>query len=137
VISGHKLAFENIKEHLVEAGGKVLPLRVSGAFHTPLMNTHQHLYEAIIDGIELKAPQLPLFSNVTGKLMTNVTKEDLILQMTSPVLLTTIFKNIQALGYNHLIEIGPGNVLSQLASKQIDSVIIKTYQNAQSLEENI
>ena len=137
VISGHKFAFENIKEHLVKAGGKVLPLRVSGAFHTPLMNTHQHLYEAIIDGIELNEPQLPLFSNVTGKLMTNVTKEDLIQQMTSPVLLTTIFKNIQALGYTHLIEIGPGNVLSQLASKQIDSVMIKTYQNAQSLEENI
>jgi len=136
VISGHKTAFESIKEDLVEAGGKVLPLRVSGAFHTPLMNTFKHLYEKVIDAIQLKQPQLPLFSNVTGHMMTEVTKNDLIKQMTSPVLLTTIFQNIQALGYTHLIEIGPGNVLSQLASKQIDMVSIVTYQNALSLEEN-
>lgn len=137
VISGHKTAFDNIKEHLVEAGGKVLPLRVAGAFHTPLMKTNQDIYEDVIDQIELKKPRLPLFSNVTGQLITQVTKEDLIQQMTSPVLLTTIFKNIQALGYTHLVEIGPGNVLSQLATKQADMMSIKTYQNALSLEENI
>jgi [acyl-carrier-protein] S-malonyltransferase len=101
------------------------------------MKTNQDIYKDVIDQIELKKPRLPLFSNVTGQLITQVTKEDLIQQMTSPVLLTTIFKNIQALGYTHLVEIGPGNVLSQLATKQVDMMSIKTYQNALSLEENI
>lgn len=137
VISGHKTAFETIKAHLLEAGGKVLPLNVSGAFHTPLMKTHQHLYETVIDNIQLNRPQFPLFSNVTGQIVSEVTKDDLIKQMTSPVLLTTIFQNIQALGYTHLIEIGPGNVLSQLASKQVEMMTIKTYQHALSLEENL
>lgn len=137
VISGHKQAFEKVKEALIEAGGKVLPLRVSGAFHTPLMNTHKHLYEDVIDQIEFNQPIKTLFSNVTGHVMTTVKKEDLILQMTSPVRLTTIFEQLELLGYTHLIEIGPGNVLSQLANKQFESIQIQTYQDASSLEDNV
>ena len=137
VISGHKHAFEKVKEALIEAGGKVLPLRVAGAFHTPLMNTHKHLYEDVIDQIELKQPTTTLFSNVTGHVVTTVKKEDLIQQMTSPVRLTTIFEQLKTLGVTHLIEIGPGNVLSQLANKQFEAIQIQTYQDASSLEDKL
>jgi [acyl-carrier-protein] S-malonyltransferase len=135
VISGHKDAFEIIKDKLIEAGGKVLPLKVSGAFHTPLMSSHQDIYENVIDQISFKQPHMSLFSNVTGQPISSIVKEDLIKQMTSPVRLTDIFKSLASSGYTHLIEIGPGNVLSQLASKQIETITIETYQNALSLEE--
>lgn len=137
VISGHKDAFETIKDKLIEAGGKVLPLKVSGAFHTPLMAFHQEIYEHVIDQIEFKQPNITLFSNVTGQSISTIHKLDLIKQMTSPVLLTDIFQTLVSLKYTHLIEIGPGNVLSQLASKQIENITIQTYQNALSLEENV
>jgi malonyl CoA-acyl carrier protein transacylase len=78
---------------------------------------------------------MSLFSNVTGQPISSIVKEDLIKQMTSPVRLTDIFKSLASSGYTHLIEIGPGNVLSQLASKQIETITIETYQNALSLEE--
>jgi [acyl-carrier-protein] S-malonyltransferase len=135
VISGHIQAYDEIKQACVDAGGKVLPLRVAGAFHTPLMSTHTHVYEDVIDTIELKAPTINIFSNVTGDITNIITKQDLIKQMTSPVRLTSIFKQLKSLGFTHLIEIGPGNVLSQLAIKQLEDISVLTYSNALSLEE--
>lgn len=134
VVSGHAQAYDAIKQACLDAGGKVLPLRVAGAFHTPLMSTHTKVYENIIDTVELKSPNMTIFSNVTGNTTNIITKHDLIKQMTSPVRLTSIFKQLQSLGFTHLIEIGPGNVLSQLALKQMEDISVQTYSNASSLE---
>ena len=134
VVSGHAQAYDAIKQACIDAGGKVLPLRVAGAFHTPLMSTHTKVYENIIDTVELKSPNMPIFSNVTGDITKTITKQDLIKQMTSPVRLTSIFKQLKSLGFTHLIEIGPGNVLSQLALKQMEDISVQTYSNASSLE---
>ena len=134
VISGHIQAYDAIKQACIDAGGKVLPLRVAGAFHTPLMSTHTKVYEDIIDTVELKTPKIPIFSNVTGNPTNIITKQDLIKQMTSPVRLTSIFKQLKSLGFTHLIEIGPGNVLSQLVFKQFEGISVQTYSNASSLE---
>jgi len=134
VVSGHVQVYDAIKQACIDAGGKVLPLRVAGAFHTPLMSTHTKVYEDIIDTIELKSSNMTIFSNVTGTITNNITKHDLIKQMTSPVRLTSIFKQLKSLGFTHLIEIGPGNVLSQLALKQMEDISVQTYSNASSLE---
>ena len=134
VVSGHVQVYDAIKQACIDAGGKVLPLRVAGAFHTPLMSTHTKVYEDIIDTIELKSSNMTIFSNVTGNITNNITKHDLIKQMTSPVRLTSIFKQLKSLGFTHLIEIGPGNVLSQLALKQMEDISVQTYSNASSLE---
>lgn len=134
VVSGHAQAYDAIKQACIDAGGKVLPLRVAGAFHTPLMSTHTKVYEDIIDTVELKSPNMTIFSNVTGNTINMITKHDLIKQMTSPVRLKSIFKQLKSLGFTHLIEIGPGNVLSQLALKQMEDISVQTYSNASSLE---
>lgn len=134
VVSGHAQAYDAIKQACIDSGGKVLPLRVAGAFHTPLMSTHTKVYENIIDTVELKSPNMPIFSNVTGDITKTITKQDLIKQMTSPVRLTSIFKQLKSLGFTNLIEIGPGNVLSQLALKQMEDISVQTYSNASSLE---
>ena len=134
VVSGHAQAYDAIKQACIDAGGKVLPLRVAGAFHTPLMSTHTKVYENIIDTVELKSPNMTIFSNVTGDITKTIIKQDLIKQMTSPVRLTSIFKQLKSLGFTHLIEIGPGNVLSQLALKQMEDISVQTYSNASSLE---
>ena len=98
------------------------------------MSTHTKVYENIIDTVELKSPNMTIFSNVTGNTTNIIAKHDLIRQMTSPVRLTSIFKQLKSLGFTHLIEIGPGNVLSQLALKQMEDISVQTYSNASSLE---
>ena len=120
VISG---SIEGIKlacEQLTEAGAKrALPLNVSGAFHSPLMNPAKEELAAAIEATEFHTPKCPVYQNVDARPHTNPEeiKANLIAQLTSPVRWTQSVLNMIADGAEEFTECGPGNVLQGLIRK--------------------
>ena len=117
VISGEKAAVEAACAQFLEAGAKrALPLSVSGAFHSPLMEPARAKLGEAIEATAFKAPSCPVYQNVTAKAETDpqVIKDNLLKQLTSPVRWTQTIRNMRADGAEKFIELGPGNVLQGL-----------------------
>jgi [acyl-carrier-protein] S-malonyltransferase len=117
VISGDVDAVERALESAPGAGARrVVPLNVSGAFHSPLMAPAQEGLEAFLDHVEMRAPRFPVISNVTAGAVE--TAEDaralLVRQLTSPVRWSASVTTMLDRGVTEFVEFGPGNVLTGL-----------------------
>ncbi len=132
VISGEKMAVEEACIRLKEAGARrALPLQVSGAFHSPLMDPARAELAEAIEKATFSTPICPVYQNVTASPSTDpeTIKANLLAQLTSPVRWTQSMKNMLSDGADHFIELGPGKVLQGLAAKTAaDGVIIEGYQ---------
>jgi [acyl-carrier-protein] S-malonyltransferase len=120
VISGSIKGVEEASEVLKASGAKrVLPLKVSGAFHSPFMESASVELAAAIQKVNFFKPICPVYQNCTAKpsIDTAEIKKNLVSQLTSPVLWTQTVQNMIADGATHFTEIGPGNVLQGLIKK--------------------
>lgn len=120
VISGSMKGIELAMEKLKAAGAKrVLPLKVGGAFHSPLMEPARLELETAIDKTPFQPPICPIYQNVSALPSTDPMqiKQNLIDQLTSPVRWTQTIKNMINDGAKEFIEVGPGNVLQGLIKK--------------------
>ncbi|HPX46498.1 MAG TPA: ACP S-malonyltransferase [Bacteroidales bacterium] len=120
VISGSMKGIELAMEKLKAAGAKrVLPLKVGGAFHSPLMEPARLELETAIDKTPFHTPICPIYQNVSALPSTDPMqiKQNLIKQLTSPVRWTQTIKNMINDGAREFIEVGPGNVLQGLIKK--------------------
>lgn len=120
VISGEKAAVEAACEKAKEAGAKrALPLPVSGAFHSPLMEPARAELAEAIEATAVSAPLCPIYQNVSACAETDPTriKANLLSQLTSPVRWTQSVKAMLADGAADFTEIGPGAVLQGLISR--------------------
>lgn len=120
VISGTHKGVELATVKLQEAGAKrVVPLAVSGAFHSPLMQSaHDELEQAIMDTTFHK-PICPVYQNVDAVASQDIEiiKINLIAQLTAPVRWSQSIMNMIADGATHFVECGPGKVLQGLIKK--------------------
>ncbi len=132
VISGSNRGIELACEKSKEAGAKrALPLKVGGAFHSPLMEPARVELAKAIEGTPFAAPLCPIYQNVDAKPHTNPDdiKHNLISQLTSPVRWTQIMMNMLADGASSFTELGPGNVLQGLIKKvdrEIEAISLQT-----------
>ena len=120
VISGEKEAVLAACEACKQAGAKrALPLAVSGAFHSPLMEPARAKLAKAIETTEVRAPRCPIYQNVTAQPETDPVriKENLLKQLTSPVRWTQSVKNMLADGATEFTELGPGTVLQGLVKR--------------------
>lgn len=120
VISGSFKGIEIACEKLKEAGAKrALPLKVGGAFHSPLMEPARVELAEAIKSTKFSEGICPIYQNVTGQSVTDpeIIKTNLISQLTSPVRWTQIMQNMIADGAKTFIEVGPGNVLQSMVKK--------------------
>jgi len=120
VISGSLKGIEIACEKLKAADAKrALPLKVGGAFHSPLMEPARIELAEAINSTLFNIPICPVYQNVNAQGVTNpgIIKENLILQLTSPVRWTQIMQNMIAAGASTFIEVGPGTVLQGLVKK--------------------
>ncbi|HNT70047.1 MAG TPA: ACP S-malonyltransferase [Bacteroidales bacterium] len=120
VISGSMKGIELAMEKLKAAGAKrVLPLKVGGAFHSPLMEPARLELETAIDKTPFHTPICPIYQNVSALPSTDPMqiKQNLIKQLTSPVRWTQTIKNMINDGAREFIEVGLGNVLQGLIKK--------------------
>jgi [acyl-carrier-protein] S-malonyltransferase len=120
VISGSVEGINKACEMLKEAGAKrALPLKVGGAFHSPLMQPAKDKLEAAIVSTEFHTPQCPVYQNVDGKPHTEAEeiKANLIAQLTSSVRWTQCVQNMIADGADDFTECGPGKALQGMIAR--------------------
>lgn len=120
VISGTTKGVELAGAKAKEAGAKrVLPLVVSGPFHSSLMKPAAGQLKEELDQIDMKEANIPVIANVTAEPISAASeiKEKLIEQLYSPVLWEDSVAKMLELGVDTFIEIGPGKVLSGLVKK--------------------
>lgn len=120
VISGNIEAVNEACEKLKAAGAKrALPLKVGGAFHSPLMQPAKDELESAIEATEFHTPKCPVYQNVDAKPHTDPEeiKKNLIAQLTAPVRWTNEVQNMIADGATDFTECGPGKVLQGMIAK--------------------
>ena len=125
VISGSIEGINKACELMKAAGAKrALPLKVGGAFHSPLMNPAKVELEAAINATEIHAPKCPVYQNVDAMPHTDPVeiKKNLVAQLTASVRWTQTVKNMVADGATDFTECGPGAVLQGLIKKIDGSV---------------
>ena len=120
VITGWKEAVEQAGERLKENGAKrVLPLNVSGPFHSPLLQEAGQELKKVLDQVEFSDLEVPYVTNVTAQYIYDVkeTKELLVQQITSPVRWQQSVEEMIRQGVDTFVEIGPGRTLSGFLRK--------------------
>ncbi len=128
IITGEKVLIEKSIPLIKETGAKrVIPLKVSGAFHSPLMQEAADKLSAIIDSIEFTKPLYPVLSCATGSILDTADeiKENLKKQMISPVFWDKGIETIHSIfSPDTYWEIGPGKVLIGLVKKILKDVTL-------------
>lgn len=120
VISGEEAAVSAACAALKDAGARrALPLSVSGAFHSPLMEPARQELAKAIEATRITAPRCPVYQNVTALPETEPEriKANLLAQLTSPVRWTQSVQAMLAAGACEFTEIGPGTVLQGLVKR--------------------
>ena len=120
VISGNVDAINIACEKLKAAGAKrALPLKVGGAFHSPLMQPAKEELEKAIEATTFSAPKCPVYQNFDGKAHTQPEeiKANLIAQLTGSVRLTECVQNMISDGADDFTECGPGKALQGMIGR--------------------
>lgn len=124
VISGTTAGIESATEALSSAGARrIMPLKVAGPFHSPLMEPARAAFAEIIAGAEFGDASIPLYQNTDPSPATDgeLIRQRLMAQITSPVRWTETMQALAADGVELLVEAGPGGVLAGLA-KRVDGI---------------
>lgn len=121
-VAGLKSEMPAFSAAVKAAGGRCLPLKVSGGFHSPFMAEAAASFGRELAGVVFSAPEIPLYSNVTGLPYGGDFKDLLQRQICSPVRWEAIVRNMRSAGADTFIEVGPGNVLQGLI-KKIDPTV--------------
>ncbi len=114
VISGEKSAVEHVARKAQERGIRTIPLAVSAPFHSPLMKSAANKLEADLLSVAVRAPIVPVYSNVHGEILTSSesVRSALIKQVTSPVLWQVCVESMIRDGAGAFVEVGPGKSLA-------------------------
>ncbi len=131
VISGEVEAVREAMKVLKEKGARrVVPLRVSAAFHSPLMKEPAEEFAKFLDGVEFKKPNNPVIPNFTARATEDVEeiKEALKNQLTGSVKWVESIKEAERIGVGEFIEVGPGKVLKGLVSRILKGVDVKNFE---------
>ena len=128
VLSGSLVALSTAKMRAETLGAKrVIPLPVSGAFHSPLMKSAQEKIKELLEEINFQKPAIPVVSNVTAKAEITNFADLLIQQVAAPVRWRESVLYMHSQGISHFTECGPGNILSGLVRRILpESVQEKT-----------
>ena len=103
-------------------GGRGIPLKVSGAFHSPFMKEAARSFGSILKDTEFKKPLIPLYSDLTAEVYGENPGELLSRQICSPVRWEMLIRNMISDGVDTFVEIGPGRTLTNLI-KKIDPAV--------------
>ena len=130
-VSGTKEALNDAKAEFTEAGGRVIPLAVSGAFHSPFMDKASEEFGAFLNTCDIKSPVTTVYANRNAAPYENVV-ETMQAQINHPVLWEKTVRAMAESGVDTFIEVGPGQTLSKFVQKTVPGA--KTY-HAETPEE--
>ncbi len=126
VIAGEIVAVKEVCEILAKEKAKVVMLPVSGAFHSPLMESAYLEFKEYLLQFNFNTPKIPIIMNTSGEVCEDieVIKRNLEIQIISPVLWEKSVKKAVDSGFQTFYEIGPGKILSSLVKKTEEKVMV-------------
>jgi [acyl-carrier-protein] S-malonyltransferase len=137
VVSGTAEGVRAVVERGKEAGAKrVIPLEVSGPFHSPLMQPAADRLEQVLAELTMRDAEVPVIANVTAEPVTSAEEIRGLLkrQVTAPVLWEDTVTRLVGLGVDTFVEIGSGSVLTGLIRKTDKSVTVHTVNSLAALD---
>ncbi|MCL2366235.1 MAG: ACP S-malonyltransferase [Oscillospiraceae bacterium] len=134
VVAGLKDQLEAFMSKVKDAGGRAMPLKVGGGFHSPFMADASDAFSETLREIEIQSPQVALYSNMTGQPYVGDIKAILAKQICNPVMWRVAVENMIAAGADTFIEVGPGKTLSGLIPRISKDVRAFNVEDVQSLE---
>jgi [acyl-carrier-protein] S-malonyltransferase len=140
VISGEVEAVGAAEKKLAEKGAKrVIPLTVSGAFHSPLMEPAREELKSTIEAVDFNDAEIPLIANVTADYVKNSSeiKDALIKQLDNSVRWVETIARYKEDGYEDYVEVGPGRVLKGLMRRIDRSLNAYNVEDEKSLKKTV
>ncbi|HOJ87715.1 MAG TPA: ACP S-malonyltransferase [Pseudothermotoga sp.] len=121
VISGLKDSVKVAMDLLKSKAKRVVELKVSGPFHTPLLESAKEKMARELRGVKFRKPRWPVVMNCTGRETTDPQeiKDHVLQQITCPVLWYDSICNITKMNISDFVEVGPGKVLTNLLKKSV------------------
>ncbi|MFL6073180.1 MAG: thioester reductase domain-containing protein [Mycobacteriales bacterium] len=122
VLSGEGAAVREVAGRLAESGCRTRELPVSHAFHSPSLQPMLAEFATVLDGIAVRAPKIPVVSNVTGRFWTDAEQDPRywLRHATSPVRFHDGLTALREHGVRTFVEVGPQPVLTGLGRKAVD-----------------
>ena len=137
VVAGLREELGAFKEAVKAAGGKALPLPVSGAFHTPFMGKAALGLNQKLHYAHFSTPEIPLYSNYLAEPYRDNARELLVMQLINPVRWVETIENMIADGADTFIEVGAGKTLSGFISKINSEVRVFNVEDSASLAKTL
>lgn len=135
VCAGLSSSMAAFRASVKAAGGRAIPLKVAGAFHSPFMHSAAVGLADVLAPMEFGTPKYPLYSNVTAQpYEAGRYKELLSMQLENPVRWQTIVENMAADGVDTFVEVGPGNTLTGLIKRILPAATAINVENAETLK---
>ncbi|NDY42574.1 ACP S-malonyltransferase [Dissulfurirhabdus thermomarina] len=130
VATGEAPLVKQLCEAVKAAGARAIPLKVSGAFHSPLMAEAAGAFAALLDQVEFRAPEVPVYLNVTAEPEQDpeAIRRHAKAQMVSPVRWYETVVRMRADGIDTFLEVGPKQVLSNLVRKSLPGEAVRVLQ---------
>jgi [acyl-carrier-protein] S-malonyltransferase len=117
VVSCAEESLSALREAIKKAGGRAVPLAVSGGFHCPLMEGAAARFNKALSGLDLKTPALPVYANCTARPYEGQPAPLMTQQLTSPVLWRRLIENMALDGFDTFVEVGVGATLKGLIER--------------------
>jgi [acyl-carrier-protein] S-malonyltransferase len=136
VISGTPAALQSIREQIKIK--RVIPIAVSGAFHSPMMAEAAEKFAAVLAKVQFQDAQVPVLSNVEpadAATAAQILQDRLSVQITSPVRWREIGLYLGASGYERAIEVGAGKVLTGLLKRTAPNLKLVNISNLEQVNE--
>ena len=134
VCAGEKSQIEAFCGKVAEAGGKAVPLAVSGGFHSPFMESASQTLCEVLEPMELSEARVPVYANYTAQPYDGSAKELLTQQVKNPVQWQETVERLVELGVDTFIECGPGKTLCGLIRKTAKGVKTLNVQDGETLQ---
>lgn len=131
VVSCRLEKLEEVKARLKEAGGNILPLKVGGGFHSPLMLPAAERFAEALEAFEIRMPSLPVYADRTAAIYGENPKAELPRQIASPVLWSKLISNMAQDGFDTFVEVGVGKTLTGLIRRILPAAKLYTVTNAE------
>ena len=116
-VAGLRAQMGDFAADVKNAGGRAIPLKVGGGFHSPFMDEASSAFGVELARVTFGDMRVPLYSNVTGEVYAGDAADLLARQIASPVLWEKIVRGMIASGVDTFIEIGPGKTLTNMIKK--------------------
>lgn len=137
VVSGLKASVDEFENDVKEAGGRIVPLSVSGAFHSPFMEEASDKFKTVLSDFSIKKPSIPVYANFTATPYENNVADNMANQIKNPVRWQETIENMINDGFTDFVEVGPGKTLSGLIKKISKEVKVYSVQDLETLTKTI